>query len=47
MNYRQVNKVVEVLTKRGYKNDLINLWLKRDVDIIEQYLNISLSELDN
>lgn len=46
MNNLQIVRTIEVLTKRGYQKDYINWWLKRDADIIEQYLNISLSELE-
>ena len=47
MNYRQIHRVLETLTDRGYQKDLINWWLKRDIDIIEEQLNIPLSDLND
>lgn len=46
MNYRQINRTIEVLTNRGYQKDYINWWLNRDANIVEEYLDIPLSELE-
>lgn len=46
MNNLQIVRTIEVLTKRGYQKDYINWWLKRDADIVEEYLGIPLLKLE-
>lgn len=45
MNHAQIMKVIDELSKRGYQQRVIEWWLRRDPDIIEEYLGIELSNV--
>ena len=45
MNYKQILRVINILEERGYQQRVIEWWLHRDPDIIEEYLGIDLSNI--
>lgn len=45
MNYKQILRVIDILEERGYQRPTIEWWLRRDPDIIKEYLGIDLSNI--
>ena len=45
MNRAQIMKVIDELSERGYQQRVIEWWLRRDPNIIEEYLGIKLSNI--
>ena len=45
MSHRQIIEMIRVMEQRGYTRPEIEIWLRKDLDIIEEYLRIDLSNI--